>query len=347
MATYRRKDTRNIQVIRERNTSMYHKSGWQKFKEGWYLFWSEVGRQLRLLFTKIHEKGSQRLTIMVVPHSEKKTINIHISNYFLFFTTVLLVAMVITSMYTISENAQANKQVVILRQLDNHNRTQISEYKSSIESLSERFYNFKSDIGTVISGVSSEKNLQQLDPIEIKEESKSSVAKGVKNLEQMQFELDVIRENVKRLGKYVIDHKRLLREMPSRYPLQMRGRLTSKYGPRVDPVYKWKIENHPGIDLAVIPGTPILAAADGTVRMAEYHGGYGLVVEIQHKYGISTRYAHMMRFGPGIYPGAQVKQGQVIGYVGTTGKSTGYHLHYEVRIGGETVNPLPYATMLE
>lgn len=346
MATYRRKVSRNAEFIQKRD-EMYRKTNWQKFKEKWRLFWSEMKRQLQRLMMKIHEKGSQRLTIMVVPHSEKKTINIHISNYVLFFTTVLLVAMVVTSMYTISENAQANKQVVILRQLDDYNRRQIAEYKSSIESVSERFYNFKSDIGSIISGVSSEKNFQELNPIEIKESSNTTVAKGVKTLEQMQFELDVIRENVKRLGKYVMDHKKLLREMPSRYPLQMRGRLTSKYGPRVDPVYKWRIENHPGIDLAVIPGTPVLAAADGTVRMAEYNGGYGLVVEVQHKYGMATRYAHLMRFGPGIYPGAQVKQGQVIGYVGTTGKSTGYHLHYEVRIGGETVNPLPYATMLE
>jgi murein DD-endopeptidase MepM/ murein hydrolase activator NlpD len=282
---------------------------------------------------------------MVVPHSEKKTVNLHISNYVLFFSTVLLVAMVVTSMYTISENAQANKQVVILRQLDDYNRQQIAEYKNSIEAVSERFYNFKNDIGSIVGSVSSEKST--IAPIEIKESSNTTVAKGVKNLEQMQFELDVVRENVKRLGKYVVDHKKLLREMPSRYPLQMRGRLTSKYGPRVDPVYKWRIENHLGIDLAVIPGTPVLAAADGTVKVAEYNGGYGLLVEVQHKYGISTRYAHLMRFGPGIYVGAQVKQGQIIGYVGTTGKSTGYHLHYEVRIGGEAVNPLPYATMLE
>jgi|GEM_PF-1240564 len=344
MATYRRKDTRNVEFLRQRD-EMYRKSNWQKFKEQWRLFWSEVKRQLQRLMLKIHEKGSQRLTIMVVPHSEKKTVNLHISNYVLFFSTVLLVAMVVTSMYTISENAQANKQVVILRQLDDYNRQQIAEYKNSIEAVSERFYNFKNDIGSIVGSVSSEKST--IAPIEIKESSNTTVAKGVKNLEQMQFELDVVRENVKRLGKYVVDHKKLLREMPSRYPLQMRGRLTSKYGPRVDPVYKWRIENHLGIDLAVIPGTPVLAAADGTVKVAEYNGGYGLLVEVQHKYGISTRYAHLMRFGPGIYVGAQVKQGQIIGYVGTTGKSTGYHLHYEVRIGGEAVNPLPYATMLE
>jgi len=344
MATYRRKDTRNVEFLRQRD-EMYRKGNWQKFKEQWRLFWSEVKRQLQRLMLKIHEKGSQRLTIMVVPHSEKKTVNLHISNYVLFFSTVLLVAMVVTSMYTISENAQANKQVVILRQLDDYNRQQIAEYKNSIEAVSERFYNFKNDIGSIVGSVSSEKST--IAPIEIKESSNTTVAKGVKNLEQMQFELDVVRENVKRLGKYVVDHKKLLREMPSRYPLQMRGRLTSKYGPRVDPVYKWRIENHLGIDLAVIPGTPVLAAADGTVKVAEYNGGYGLLVEVQHKYGISTRYAHLMRFGPGIYVGAQVKQGQIIGYVGTTGKSTGYHLHYEVRIGGEAVNPLPYATMLE
>ena len=88
------------------------------------------------------------------------------------------------------------------------------------------------------------------------------------------------------------------------------------------------------------PGTPILAAGAGKVAMAGPNGGYGLYVKLQHTSDVATAYAHMSRIGPGIKPGVAVRQGQVIGFVGSTGMSTGPHLHYEFHRGGRQVNPL-------
>jgi murein DD-endopeptidase MepM/ murein hydrolase activator NlpD len=115
---------------------------------------------------------------------------------------------------------------------------------------------------------------------------------------------------------------------------------TSGYGVRSDP-FRGRAAMHAGIDLAAPIGTPIYATADGTVDRAEWnHGGYGNLVEINHGHGIQTRYGHLTRYIVSI--GQQVKRGELIAYMGSTGRSTGSHLHYEVRIDGQPVNPVPY-----
>ena len=116
-------------------------------------------------------------------------------------------------------------------------------------------------------------------------------------------------------------------------------RFTSGFGMRTHPVLGGR-RAHRGIDLAGATGTPILATADGTVARAEWFSSYGLYVQLEHGGAIETRYGHMSRLN--VAPGQSVRKGDVIGYVGTTGRSTGPHLHYEVRIAGEAVNPVPY-----
>jgi murein DD-endopeptidase MepM/ murein hydrolase activator NlpD len=97
---------------------------------------------------------------------------------------------------------------------------------------------------------------------------------------------------------------------------------------------------HAGIDLAAPIGTPIYATADATVGRSEWAGGYGNLIELEHGRGIQTRYGHLTRSA--VRAGQQVKRGQLIGYMGSTGRSTGSHLHYEVRIDGKAVNPVPF-----
>jgi murein DD-endopeptidase MepM/ murein hydrolase activator NlpD len=97
---------------------------------------------------------------------------------------------------------------------------------------------------------------------------------------------------------------------------------------------------HKGIDLAAPVGTPVYATADGIVERADWFSSYGLYVAIEHGSNLETRYAHMSRLA--VAAGERVKKGEVIGYVGSTGRSTGPHLHYEVRVSGAAVNPIPY-----
>ncbi len=120
------------------------------------------------------------------------------------------------------------------------------------------------------------------------------------------------------------------------------GQLTSRYGMRVDPV-TGVYQLHSGVDYAAPRGTPIVAAGDGVIERissSSQSGGYGNFTIIRHANGYETAYGHQSAFAQGLSVGEHVVQGQVIGYVGTTGQSTGNHLHFEIRINGQTVNPL-------
>jgi murein DD-endopeptidase MepM/ murein hydrolase activator NlpD len=126
--------------------------------------------------------------------------------------------------------------------------------------------------------------------------------------------------------------------IPSRMPVEG-VKLTSGYGMRMHPVLGGR-RSHKGIDLAGPTGTPVLAAADGIISRADWFSSYGLYISIEHGGQIQTRYAHMSQLN--VAKGQRVRKGDVIGFVGSTGRSTGPHLHYEVRIANEAVNPLPY-----
>ena len=127
--------------------------------------------------------------------------------------------------------------------------------------------------------------------------------------------------------------------VPSEKPVKTAA-FTSGYGVRSDP-FKGSSAMHAGIDLSGPSGTPIYATADGVVGTAGWHtGGYGNLIKIDHGRGIETRYAHLSSVG--VRAGQQIKRGQLIGRMGSTGRSTGSHLHYEVRIDGRAVNPIPF-----
>ncbi|HET7322675.1 MAG TPA: M23 family metallopeptidase [Longimicrobiaceae bacterium] len=123
-------------------------------------------------------------------------------------------------------------------------------------------------------------------------------------------------------------------------PLHTALRITSGFtATRMHPILH-RLLPHTGVDYAGRIGTPVHATADGVVISAGPRGGYGNMVEVRHPNGYSTRYAHLSRIDPAAVPGTQVRQGEVIGYVGMTGMATGPHLHYEVRRNGHPVNPL-------
>jgi len=117
------------------------------------------------------------------------------------------------------------------------------------------------------------------------------------------------------------------------------SRISSYFGKRKHPILN-TIKNHHGVDYAAPRGTPIKAAGDGKLIFVGLKGGYGKTVIIQHGGKYSTLYAHMSRIKPGMHRGKRIRQGQVIGYVGSTGRSTGPHLHYEFRVNGVHRNPL-------
>lgn len=161
----------------------------------------------------------------------------------------------------------------------------------------------------------------------------------VKNLERRVM---VQRKSYDTLERLVMAKEQMLASIPAVQPLSNKdlSHVASGFGYRIDPIYKTP-KLHTGLDFAAAIGTPIYATADGKIASTSFdEGGYGNHVIINHGYGYQTLYGHMVRIK--CKPGETVKRGQVIGWVGSTGKSTGPHCHYEVIRNGEKIDPVHY-----
>jgi len=124
---------------------------------------------------------------------------------------------------------------------------------------------------------------------------------------------------------------------PNLWPVE--GQVTGSFGERIDP-FNGEGAFHTGVDIAAMVGQPVVAPADGVVEFADFLGGYGRAIVLDHGHGIATRYGHLSGFA--VASGQHVRRGDIIGYVGLSGRSTGPHLHYEVRINDTPVNPYKY-----
>ena len=124
---------------------------------------------------------------------------------------------------------------------------------------------------------------------------------------------------------------------PNLWPVE--GQITGSFGERIDP-FNGEGAFHSGVDISSYVGSPVMAPADGLVTFADFLGGYGRAVIVDHGHGISTRYGHLSSFA--VTAGQHIQRGDTIGYVGLSGRSTGPHLHYEVRVNDVPVNPYKY-----
>jgi murein DD-endopeptidase MepM/ murein hydrolase activator NlpD len=173
---------------------------------------------------------------------------------------------------------------------------------------------------------------------------------GVPELERTSPSVDIARsladmdksvvnltEKSEQLTSFYQDQRVLLASTPSVWPV--RGYLSASFGNRTDP-FTGQFDFHPGIDISTPTGTSVQAPADGVVVSTGPKGGYGNAMVIDHGYGIVTRYAHLSAFN--VRPGQRVSRGDVIGFVGNTGRSTAPHLHYEVWVKDQAKNPVQY-----
>ena len=151
-------------------------------------------------------------------------------------------------------------------------------------------------------------------------------------LGSLEGHLNIVRRNVEK-------RESLMNATPSIWPVH--GWLSAGYGMRSDP-FTGERDFHPGLDISADRGTPIYATAAGRVEVAAPSGDYGNLVVIDHGFGLVTRYGHLSKFG--VWHGRGVKRGDIVGYVGATGRATGPHLHYEVLANGKLINPLQLLT---
>lgn len=160
---------------------------------------------------------------------------------------------------------------------------------------------------------------------------------GGAGLDFLEYRASRLSGKLDRVEAKLEERLRWISSVPSVAPV--RGILTSGFGTRRDPITGGRAF-HPAVDIAAAPGREVRAPADGIVTRAGRIGGLGNAIYLSHGFGITTRFGHMARLS--VEPGERVERGDLLGYVGSSGRATGYHLHYEVHVDGEPINPLAY-----
>lgn len=148
---------------------------------------------------------------------------------------------------------------------------------------------------------------------------------------------EFLNQTLEQVESRLTDNLRLISSTPSIAPV--RGIYTSTFGYRRDPITGQRAY-HSGVDISAPPGKPVKATAEGVVTKTEQYGGLGRAVFVAHGFGVTTVYGHLSRIN--VSPGQRVERGAIVGLVGNSGRSTGYHLHYEVQVNGQATNPLAY-----
>jgi len=238
-----------------------------------------------------------------------------------------------------NENAQYAKQIAIFnKKIDN-----IDKILSSLEYRDNNIYRTLLELDPIpdairengIGGSNRYENLEGYDNSHL-------IIETVKRLDKISKELYIQSKSYDNIIAQSKQKEDMLKHIPSIQPIlnKQLTRIASYFGWRKDPVYKVR-KHHDGIDFTAPKGTPIHATGDGIVSLVKKsRRGYGNQIEINHGYGYTSKYAHMARFN--VKLGQKVKRGEVIGFVGNTGKSTGPHVHYEVRKNNKPVNPINF-----
>ena len=309
-------------------------------------FFKMIGR----FFVNIFKFGDRKLTIMIVPHSQSKVMNIQ-TNLFSLILGIVLIAGIVGSFFFFNTKA-AGSASEISRLMEENRQTlasldELRTENNNLLQVAKRFQDTLSESLSLMgiaqststsSGTSQTSDLASL--FDMQELAKGSVREIV-DVRQLSSYLEGAIQPVEQIGKLFESQGAMFSDVPSVWPLKGGiGRVSMAFGQNVHPITgKWYI--HKGMDFSTWrSGDPIIATANGRVVTAAFDASYGYYVVIQHKYGYYTRYAHMSRFI--VTKGQTVSQGDVIGYVGNTGVTTGAHLHYEVHIGSEVVDPAEF-----
>lgn len=273
-------------------------------------------RKLRLLLKKIHTP----ITIMLIPHSRfsSRSVKIPVVAAAFFCTMAVLGAV-----FSVSLTIQAFDYY---RMKNEYNR--MSKHFNEMESTMASLKQSESQFRKLFSLGSRKEVLKNLD---------IAAEDGSIDVEALQREVKASMAAVEEIKSYLAREQDVFRASPSGWPAA--GKISSGFGMREHPRFGDR-RMHTGIDITMPRGTPLHATADGVVSFADRSSGNGNIVVIEHGHGLTTVYAHNTRNT--VKPGQTVKRGQVIAYSGSTGISTGPHVHYEVWRNGASVNPAPF-----
>ncbi len=297
------------------------------------------------------KKSKNSLNVMIFS-SAGKSYNFNIPAFLPKLIAVLVVLLLCSSVFFGYNFLKLNKKISTVTKLQKENdflKKKISSFDSRIATLKEKIQHIDS-LGTklrVMARLDTTKSIDEgiggpsFDEIKNFVSENSLQDENIKKvhyiLDKLTFELKQEEKNITELFKYFKAKDIKLSSTPSIWPAN--GWISSPFGVRRDP-FTGRRRFHEGIDITNRIGAPVIAPADGIVTFAKRNGGYGKVIYISHGFGISTRYGHLNKIY--VKVGQHVQRGDLIGLIGNTGRSTGPHLHYEVRINNKPVNPINF-----
>jgi len=281
-------------------------------------------------------------TIIFVPHARAKFRKLKVSHRTLLSVVTLVTSSLCLSTFFSVQYFTSLSQTHELTKLkrENHDLQDANEqFSKSVETLRTQLHTVEEKTRklAIIAGVTTLDESAQGGVGGIRQTEDPVTSRYRDEVDQMNFRSRRIASDLSLLEEKFVEKSQMLASTPSIVPV--RGILTDGFGGRSDP-FTGEKGNHGAVDISSAAGQPVRAPADGIIVKADWANGYGNVVYISHGYGLSTRYGHLAKFNA--RPGQKVKRGEVIGFVGSTGRSTGPHLHYEVRMNGNPVNPLEY-----
>lgn len=297
--------------------------------------------------------GCQKFTIILVPHSEKKSIHCDISLFTIFFLGLLSLSL-IASFFWFSLDFSGKEAVIAARSQDlAATEASLEVIREEVDTLIRSAGRFRGSLNKTMSilGVESD----SVNPVSSAggdlsflfnaEQTDGHSMAEVSDLHSLRVSLDNSVIGLDDISRVLSNQKELLSDIPTIWPLKgIRGWVTQIFGPSINPFGRyWYL--HRGLDIAAPYGVPVMATAAGKVVKKDFDKtGFGYYIDIQHKYGFKTRYAHLQR--QVVQVGQRINQGEIIGTVGNTGMSTGPHLHYEVMIGTHLVDPVKFLNMV-
>lgn len=264
------------------------------------------------------------VTIMLVPHTRSGALNLRLPLVVLWGAGLFAAFGIVC---TISLSVYAVDYIVLKRKFEAING-QLQAMQGTMQSLKQA----DAELRKLLSGGSRTQVLDAVQP------GKND---GSVDLEELKRQVDESMKSVTAIRQYLVQQRDIHRSTPQGWPVE--GKFSSGFGMRDHPLYGQQ-RFHSGVDLSTQRGTPVKATADGIVSVAGFSNGNGNVVVIEHGHGYSTVYAHNDRNG--VRVGQTVKRGDVVAYAGSTGATTGVHVHYEVWRGGRPVNPSDSAARL-
>jgi murein DD-endopeptidase MepM/ murein hydrolase activator NlpD len=294
------------------------------------------------LWRRFVKKGNERITVMFIPHTEKKIINFHISIFAISTICILFILTVTVTSILIINHSSTIKEVSKLKRYGSDYKVQIKRYQAEISQLYTVFQRFKPEISELY-GLTPEGDANSLwakggAPGTMNPgEDISSPPMEILNLQEMENELKITKNVLQKIKRFIEYRRKVLENTPSIWPVD--GFIVSRFGEK-SPADSINRGNYNGIEIEAFPGMEIKSTAPGKVSEVRWDPDLGLTIMIRHKYGFITSYSHCQRAS--VAKDQVVSKNEVIGYVGRTGKTAQYGCFYQIIIGTEYVDPMPY-----